>query len=139
MVIMVIEKLFNDYISEYSFILKPSNIAGVGVFAVHGIRKGIVLYKDWMTGWPRNLKIKNIPKEFQKFCVCKNTTECFCPERFDQQLIWLYANHSFQPNFTIRKTDRAFVTLRDIEPDEELVYNYNDYEEAEEAKDSFYR
>ena len=78
------EALSMNY-SEFSFILKPSPLGGIGVFATHDVPIGSLLFnKEFEL---RILKIKDIPKELLQYCIYINDMECLCPERFDRMEI----------------------------------------------------
>lgn len=63
--------------TEFSFILKPSPLGGIGVFATHDISSGTLLFNQ--EGHKiRTLKIKDVPKELIKYCVYINDEECWC-------------------------------------------------------------
>ena len=122
--------------TEFSAILAPSPIEGIGVFATHDIEAGTPV----MTGKCRNLKVpeEEIPFEFLKYCTDLHTGECLRPTRFDRIEIDWFLNHSFEPNVGVDSDDNYFA-IRDIKAGEELLIDYNYLEEPEEEKDSFYK
>ncbi len=83
--------------SEFSFILKPSPLGGVGVFAIHDIPVGTQVFSPTVSV-KRVLKVKDVPAELLKYCIYINDEECFAPERFDRMEIGWYLNHSATPN-----------------------------------------
>lgn len=122
--------------TEYTFILQPSSIGGVGVFATHDIPKGTELFRgDHST---RTLKIKDIPEPFVKYCIFLNDEECVCPERFDRMELGWYINHSNQPNIS-RHGAKCMITIRDIKAGEEIVMNYNELNEPEHLKETYFK
>lgn len=121
---------------EFSFILKPSGNLGIGVFATYDIKKGSQLF-DIETSY-RKLSIKNIPKEFQKYCVFLNDEECICPERFDRMEIGWFINHSSTPNCT-KNTNNKIISIKDIRAGEEVFIDYNELNEPEHLKEPYYR
>jgi SET domain-containing protein len=107
--------------TDRSFILSPSKIHGVGVFAVHDIERDTKLRL-----FARNEKVKfvgRVPKEpFGNYCV-----PCLCgryarPVDFGRMSIGWYLNHSVNPN-AIRR-DYEYYAVRDIKAGEEITIDY---------------
>lgn len=67
--------------TEFLLILKPSPIAGLGVFAVNDIPQGTPIFSG--KSHHRKMHVKDIPSEFLKYCIFINDEECSCPERFE--------------------------------------------------------
>ena len=89
--------------SEFSFVLKPSSLGGVGVFATHDIQAGTLLLTN---GFGLKLiKIKDVPEAFIQYCIYLNDEECLCPERFDRMEIGWYINHSSAPNIARKRSE----------------------------------
>lgn len=134
--------------SEFSFVLKPSPIAGIGVFAIHDIPKGaIVLTTEFRI---RSLKTKDVPKELLHYCVYLNDEECLGPEHFDRMEIGWFINHSKTPNiardFVEYATEelnsfkaRPFIAIQDIKAGDEITVDYNYLAEPEALKEEYYR
>ena len=76
--------------SEFSFILQPSSLGGIGVFATHDLLQGTKIFDG--NHKPRTMLIKDIPPAFLKYCIYINDSECLCPERFDRMGIGWYIN-----------------------------------------------
>lgn len=142
--------------SEFSFVLKPSPLGGVGVFATHDIPTGTLLFNQEINHTIRMLKIKDVPLEALKFCIFVNDEECLCPERFDRLEIGWYINHSDAPNvaqlhrtkFDVVKSVEdlyrnrekyRFYAIKDIKEGDEIVINYNELNEPEHLKEEFYK
>lgn len=134
--------------SEYSFMVKPSPLGGVGVFAAHDIPKGTKLFNPNFN--LRKLKIKDIPEPFLQYCIYVNDEECYAPERFDRMEIGWYINHSDNPNIARNNQvsfeeavnnlqARSTHATRDIKAGEEILMNYNDLDEPEHIKEDYYR
>jgi SET domain-containing protein len=114
---------FEEKTTEYSFMLKPSQIEGVGVFAVHGIAKGTALYIFRDEG-PR---MRTVPADFKKYCVnLKNGL--LAPLDFGQMAVGWYLNHSFTPN--AYQEQYQYFAARDIEAGEEITINYRTLNEV---------
>lgn len=136
--------------SEVSFILKPSSIDRIGVFAVHDIAAGTLLVNQGHK--IRILKTKEVPAEFVKYCTYINDEECVCPERFDHLEIGWFINHSKTPDiasdtsalthFDVRSGSvpaYSFYALKDIKAGDEIVIDYAYLNEPEQLKDDFYK
>lgn len=121
--------------TEFSFILKPSQINGIGVFATHDILKGTILFSG--THVQRKMNRKDIPTEFFPYCIWLNDEECMCPERFDRIEIGWYLNHSNEPNVSII-SGAKMITINDIKAGDEIFINYNELDEPEHLKDDYY-
>lgn len=121
--------------TEFSFILAPSILGGIGVFAAHDIPQGALLFSG-KHAW-RTLKRKEIPPDFLKYCIFINDEECRCPERFDRIEIGWYINHSHHPN--IGKINTLMYALRDIKAKEEILIDYNELNEPEHLKEAYYK
>ncbi len=121
--------------SEFSFILQPSQIGGIGVFTTHDILKGTRIFSG--THSPRTMNTKDIPNGFLKYCIFLNDKECLCPERFDRMEIGWYLNHSHDPNVSITLEKRV-IALCDIKAGEEILLDYNELNEPEHLKEAYY-
>lgn len=77
------------------------------------------------------MSIKDVSPEFIDYCVLLDDNECFCPER--------YINHSDKPNVTRASKAYQLVTLRKINAGEEILINFNKYNEPEHLKKSYYK
>lgn len=140
--------------SECSFILKPSALGGVGVFAVHDIpANSLVLDQPFEL---RVMKTKDIKSEWVKYCIYINDEEMVAPERFDRMEIGWYINHSDEPNIA-RKTPlhntrasnkaeiianmkvRSIYAIKDIKSGDEILIDYNSLDEPEHLKEHYYK
>lgn len=133
--------------SEYTFILKPSSLGGIGVFAAQDIPAGTVINPEFNL---RRLKIKDIPPPFLQYCIYINDEECYGPERFDRMEIGWYLNHSATPNIARKEsfsfTDavnnreaRPSYAIKNIKAGEEIFMDYNALDEPEEKKEDYYK
>lgn len=122
--------------TEFTFILKPSPIGGIGMFATHHIPKGMQFANKKFTKKKR--KTKDVPEEFLKYCIHLNDEECLTPEQFDHMEIGWYVNHSDHPN-VIRFSDENIVAARDIAAGEEIFIDYNQLNEPESLKERYYK
>lgn len=106
--------------NQFSFILKPSSIEGVGVFSAHSIKKGTLLNL-----FPEDSKkqlLKNIPKEFRKY-VLHFGKYGYGPKRFNCIPVGWYLNHSDNPNAYLE--DDEYYASRNIKRGEEIEIDYN--------------
>ncbi len=133
--------------TEFSFILKPSPLGGIGVFATHDIPSGAPLF-DPNGHRVKVLKIKDVPKELICYCVYISDEECWCPERFDRMEIGWYINHSSTPNVATKGEavlddtnciKPQFYALKNINAGDEIVMDYNQLNEPEHLKEDYYR
>jgi uncharacterized protein len=112
--------------------MRCSNIDGVGVFGVKRINKGKVIaegiheddYRD-LVSWDELASCdEDVKKKVHDFCI-GNEKGFLPPENYDFSKLsveW-YMNHSCNGNVGF-DDNGDFVSLRDIEKDEELTYDY---------------
>lgn len=135
--------------SEFSFMLKPSPISGIGVFALHDIPAGTILCDIEFR--LRILKAKGLPLELLQYCIYINDEECKCPDRFDRMEIGWFINHSSTPNIESKGivTNEAvnnntyliyapFFAIKDIKAGDEILIDYNSLNEPEHLKENYY-
>lgn len=118
--------------------LKPSSIHGIGVFAIRHIPKGCrTIFSSGVGDW------KKISfEEVEKLPVAvRNLVETYC--LFDEENYFvpdygfklmdlaLYLNHSHTPNLISINEGEYFEAIRDIEPGEELLVNYETIADVE--------
>lgn len=122
--------------TEFSFILRPSAVGGIGIFATHDIPVGTQVFSSKFS--PRKTNPKDVPYEFIKYCVFLNDDECFCPERFDHMEIRWYLNHSEKPNIS-KTSEGHLISIIDIQAGDEILIDYNTLNEPEHLKDAYYK
>lgn len=128
-----------DKTTEFSFVLKPAE-HGVGVFAVHDIKKGTYLRLFRDNDSPRKSvlrKKEDVPELFRQFCLDRGET-LLCPKDFGCMEIGWHLNHSKDPNAD-HDDNYNYHALRDIREGEEITIDYNSLEEPEESKEDYYR
>lgn len=109
--------------SEFSFVLRPSSVQGIGVFTTHAIKKGVRLRL-----FPKEVSrlIKKLPctseNIFKHYCIT-SPGGLYCPSDFGKMAIGWYLNHSSRPN--IFHKDYTYFAKCDIGAGEELTVNYN--------------
>ena len=128
------------YTNEFSFILKVSEIAGagIGVYALHDIASGV-----WLEVIPRGyqwrkFKEHEIPKELLGYCIAKGNNIYTCPHQFNCMYIGYYMNHSPTPNTDWDDDLDGYVSIKPIRAGEEILIDYNLYEEPQEKTDAYY-
>jgi SET domain-containing protein len=111
---------------EFSFVLKPSNIAGVGVFATHGIAQGtrLALFPNLRTRFFSNKQLERDPR-LRRFCQVYGVEtpkgSCVALHFGHMQVGW-YLNHSDEPNAHHERY--TYTASRDIDADEEITIDY---------------
>lgn len=112
---------------ELSFVLKPSKIAGVGVFITHPVKQGTYLalfYEDTVRRVPYSEMEKN--PQLKAFCLVYGIErrEYVCvPHNFTYMELGWFLNHSTTPNAV---HDGKWIAARDIEAGEEITIDYED-------------
>jgi SET domain-containing protein len=123
--------------NEFSFTLKPAQ-HGVGVFAVHGIKKDTYLRLFREEDEPLAALVRNkadVPEYFQQYCIDRGDT-FRCPKDFGRMEIGWHLNHSKTPN--AHHKNYNYYALRDIEVGEEITIDYNSLEEPAESREDYY-
>lgn len=111
--------------------LAPSELHGVGVFAIRAIPRGAQLFTgdEGEMRWIRREQLGRLPAPIRKlyadFCVKKGPL-LGCPTSFNNLTPAWYLNHSDTPNTAI-DSDYNFFTLRRIRANEELTVDYSTY------------
>jgi len=122
------EKIIINRLNRVYCRLKPSPIHGIGIFAIRPIPKGTNPFKDsYMAQEAILISRKKIPSEFEQLLEdyhpsSKNQSETQrIVSNYPNQLIWTnYINYSDEPNIELM-SNGEWMTLRDIQVDEELV------------------
>ena len=121
------------YTDEFSFVLKPSPIAGVGVFVTHKIKKGtrLRIFSGEPTRKIRTSEVKEQSKtnpmlaKFVEFFAVASDGWAYLPANFSCMPCGWYLNHSDTPN-SYHDEGYKYYASRDIEEGEEILINYND-------------
>lgn len=111
--------------------LRPSPLAGVGVFAIKDIPKGTYIFE------PDDEELLSVRKDivdrldselrrlYEDFCVLNGDTYQ-CPSTFNKLTPSWYLNSSEQPNVAADDSLK-FYAIRDIKAGEELTADYSTY------------
>lgn len=125
--------LLNELTDKTYVILRPSKIAGIGVFALRPIPKGCrdmfsLPNQDdkWITF--SNEEVQSLPTHarvlVENYCLF-DVNQYYVPEKGFKALdVCLFLNHSDTPNIISIEDGNYFKTLRDIAEGEELLINY---------------
>lgn len=112
---------------ELSFVLRPSSIAGVGVFITHPVKRGAYLAlfnEDTVRRIPYTEMAQNPQLRAFSLAYGIERRDYVCvPHRFSHMEIGWYLNHSKQPNAV---HDGRWLAARDIAAGEEITIDYGD-------------
>jgi hypothetical protein len=115
--------------------LAPSNVHGIGIFAINDIPKGVNPFIDSYIGQDAQLVSKkkivneNICKLLEDHFPTNNNAEYIVPA-FPNQLIWTdYLNYTYEPENVniILEQNGNWVTTRVIKQGEELLEHPGDH------------
>jgi SET domain-containing protein len=109
--------------TQYSFVLRPSSIAGVGVFSTHEISSGTPLRLFVPDEKLCTIDRKSNGYYFAKWFGVEVQDEYSCPEDFGRMSVGWYLNHSSDPN--AYHMDYNYYALRDIDDGEEITIDYH--------------
>lgn len=125
-----------DTTDQYSFILAPSKIAGIGVHTTHKIKKGTYLTlftTDVVRLIPYDSPELNSPL-IKNFCIwyCVEAENGYsCPTDFRHMDIGWFLNHSKHPN--AYHDDYKYYALNDIEEGAEILIDYETLSELPQS------
>lgn len=121
--------------NSYLFLLNPSPIHGIGLFSTQNMPSKMVILPDWFNVVKR--KLSDIPRDFIKFCIFIDDEYVWSPINFNYLSLDNYINHSFQPNIRVNENNKL-ETIRNIAAGEEILVDYNQYNEPNHLKESYY-
>jgi SET domain-containing protein len=107
--------------TEYSFILRPSTIHGIGVFCTHDIKKGTPLRLFVPEEKDRVLPAIEHPA-FEQYCF-DTPRGTHGPADFGRMSVGWFLNHSHAPNAFHK--NYVYFAARDIKAEEEITIDYD--------------
>jgi SET domain-containing protein len=129
------QELLNELIKNTFVMLRPSPVAGIGVFAIRDIPKG---YRDMFSKPDKNDKwitlerkeVEALPHHakllIENYCLF-DAENYFVPDYgFKKIDVSLFLNHSDTPNIISIQNGEYFETTRQIHEGEELLIDYGD-------------
>jgi len=131
---MTTKEILLQELSQHTYVmLRPSNIAGIGVFAMRPIPKGCRdMFSQpnpqdlWIT--LTKLEVEQLPGHarelVENYCLF-DAHQYYVPQQGFKSLdVSLFLNHSDAPNIVSVEEGNYFETLRAISPGEELLIDY---------------
>lgn len=98
---------------------------GRGLFATGKIFKGeLISDNEGETRILGNHAVRKLPKQWQNWCYQIDDERQMCPKDFEHPAIIWFMNHSCDPNVGSLPGLHQLVAIRDIEPGEEITYDY---------------
>jgi SET domain-containing protein len=108
--------------TEMSFVLRPSPIHGIGVFAVHTIKKNTKLRLFARDDGIRYLKSSSRLEAMLSYCIPIEDGYYMCPADFGRMSVGWHLNHSDTPNAFHK--NYIYYAGRDIRAGEEITIDY---------------
>lgn len=130
----ILEQLENDIYCRVA----PSKIAGVGIFAIKNIPKGVNPFREKDTKYipieeQKLEKIDPSVKDYIKELFVFSDGNYYLPEQGIQTLcITHFLNHSKNPNLVTNPSAEEFFAKRNILIGEELTVDYDSFDELKE-------
>lgn len=129
----IIEKL-----NSIAFRVQQSSLGGVGLFALRDITKDETLYlmgasEDWdehLTPEEYSKLIPEVQKLVSDYCILLEDGWLLPNDLFTELLPVYFVNHSKEPNLETKDEGVTFQALRYIVNGEELLFDYEVYEEV---------
>ncbi|MEP7255190.1 MAG: SET domain-containing protein [Ferruginibacter sp.] len=137
---MTKEELLKELSGNTWVMIKPSPIAGIGVFALQDIPKGCRdmfgkpdATDEWITVAKKEIEALPAHAQFLvgNYCLYDEDNYFIPAHGFKKIDISLFLNHSDAPNIISVNDGDFFEATRDIKTGEELVINYGEIVEGE--------
>ena len=129
------QRLLDELSNNTYVILRPSPVAGIGVFAIKDIVKGCremfsAPHKDdqWIKVTKKEFELLPIHTKhlIENYCLY-DEDHYFVPDHgFKKVDLSLFLNHSNEPNIISIQEGDFFEAIRDIKEGEELLINYGE-------------
>lgn len=134
---MITKKKLLNYLRNDLYVrVQRSEIHGVGIFAIRQIPKGVDpfhnLYKeDYFEFYKKELEHlpDGVKKLIHDYCAEEDGSVWIPKYGFTTMQIERFLNHSKTPNVMTNDSGDTFVTSREIEKGEELLADYEQYDE----------
>ena len=133
-------ELLNELVKDSYVMLRPSTVAGVGVFAIRDIPKGcrdMFSKPDPSDHWITVNKsvVESLPDHarllIENYCLFDKTNYFIPDYGFKKIDLSLFLNHSDSPNIISIQDGEYFETTRNISKGEELFLDYGEIVEDE--------
>jgi len=128
---MTKQQIIHSIIENCNVRLKPSKVcAGVGVFTIIPIKKNTIVFSDVSKddiyiNWEEIQIVDDNVKEYLKIICNSDDNGIYLSRTVNNINLSYFVNHSNDPNIMHDEEADVFITLRDINVDEELVCVYN--------------
>ena len=132
------KQLLHELHNKTVVMLKPSPVAGIGVFAITDIKKGQRgMFSNDQSEWIKltRQEVAELPLHsralIENFCLY-DEEHYFVPEYgFKMMDLVVYLNHADEPNIISINEGEDFEALHDIRAGEELFIDYGEIVDAE--------
>lgn len=125
------QKIINSVFNNCNVRLKPSKVcSGVGVFSIVPIKKGTIMFEDVNSDdihikWDELNGVDKRVIDYLNVMCNTNTDGVYLSRTVNNINLSYFVNHSNNPNVIHDLDKDVFITIRDIEVDEEIVCVYN--------------
>jgi len=130
------KKLLLDELNNHTYImLKPSPVAGIGVFAIKNIPRGcrdMFSKPDVQDTWTKlsKVEVELLPQHaklvIENYCLYDEENYYVPDHGFKKVDLSLFLNHSDNPNIISIEEGNYFEAIRDIANGEELFIDYGE-------------
>jgi len=128
-----------EYTNRFSFVLKPSEVYNIGVFATHDIAEGTHM-EVFLPDFEEEIHDEeDIPEELRGYCLDQKDGKVLCPKFFNRMDIGNYLNHSTENKNLRYERGKGYFATRDIKRGEELLADYTQLGEPEESWAEYYQ
>lgn len=134
------EQLLNELINNTYVMLKPSAVAGIGVFAIRPIPKGcreMFSKPDKNDRWIKvsRHEVESLPPHarhvVENYCLYDEENYFIPDHGFKKIDVSLFLNHADTPNVISIQDGDFFEAIRDIQEGEELFIDYGQIVDGE--------
>jgi SET domain-containing protein len=134
------QQLLNELINHTYVMLKPSPVAGIGVFAIQDIPKGC---RDMFSKPDKNDQWISVSREevaslpphakhlIENYCLYDEQNYFIPDYGFKKIDVSLFLNHADTPNVMSIEEGNYFEAIRDIKAGEELFIDYGQIVDSE--------